>query len=373
MRILQLSEQFWPSVGGVQIADSQLAAALAAAGHEVTVITDTGGRDLPPADEYRGVQVRRFDVRGALSAGTPPRLLFELLASVEAIARQLRPDVMHLTSMAGPTLFLAARLAEARGAPPLVASVRREVHPGERTGPDTLLGRVLRRARVVTCVAQRTLEQVAAVCPEVADRLRVVHGGLEDPGPPRDLPAEPALVCLGRLVEGKGFDLAIEVFARLAQRWPRLTLRIAGDGPERAALERLAATLNVEEEVRFLGSVEPAQVPALLASAYLVLLPSRTEGLPLVAIESALAGRAVVAAEVGGMAEVVLDGETGTLVPADDREALEVAIEQLLSGPAEVARRGRAARAWAERRFLLQVRLETYSRLYRSIMDASNE
>jgi hypothetical protein len=72
MRILQVTEYFWPQTGGAPIADAHLAAALVAAGHEVTVITDLGAMDLPAEGEYRGVMVRRFGVRRALSAGGSP-------------------------------------------------------------------------------------------------------------------------------------------------------------------------------------------------------------------------------------------------------------------------------------------------------------
>lgn len=373
MRILQLTDYFWPNVGGVEIAESQVAAALVEEGHEVMVITDTGNTELPAADVYRGIEVRRFPLRRALSAGSSPRALFDLLASVQGLAQDFRPDVLHLTMIAGPTLFLAARLADAPGAPPLVASFHREVQESEKAGPDTLLGRVLGRARVVLCVAEKVRRQVVELSPEVEAKLQVVYMGLEDPGPPLPLPSGPVLLCLGRLVEDKGFDRAVDVFARLATRWPDLELRIAGEGPDLASLEQRAQALGVTERVTFLGPVAPQAVPALLAAASLVLLPSRTEALPLVGIESALAGRPAVAMDVGGMSEAVLDGETGALVPAGDIPAFASAVEALLRDPEELARRGRAARSFAEQRFLLAARVEAYSRLYRSVREAPEE
>jgi glycosyltransferase involved in cell wall biosynthesis len=375
MRILQVTEYFWPQTGGAPIADAHLAAALVAAGHEVTVITDLGAMDLPAEGEYRGVMVRRFGVRRALSAGGSPAELLDLLRSVDRIARDFEPDLLHATMMAGPALFLVARLADRSREIPVVVTFQREVGENERTGPDTLLGRVLRRAGAITCVSDRTRGQLVAACPEVAARVRTVHPGLPDPGPPPNLPSEPHLLCLGRLVELKGFDLAIAAVARLLEqrgRWPDLVLTIAGDGPEREALERLAQATGVAGRVRFLGEVPRDGVPSILASARLVLLPSHTEGLPLVAIEAALAGRPVVAAEVGGMAEVVRNGETGLLVPAGDAESLARAIARLLDDAALAERFGGAARFWAMERFLLGVRVDTYTRLYASLMEGSD-
>jgi glycogen(starch) synthase len=169
------------------------------------------------------------------------------------------------------------------------------------------------------------------------------------PGPPPLDP--PHLLGIGRLVPFKGFDVALQAFRRVLDRLPRARLTLAGDGPERTALEHLAARLGVRDAVDFVGWVHPGRVQALMSAATLVLMPSRWEGLPLVALEAQAAGRPVVASRAGGLPEVVVDGETGRLVPPDAPEALADAVLALLARPVELARMGHAARERAARVF----------------------
>lgn len=163
----------------------------------------------------------------------------------------------------------------------------------------------------------------------IGDQVAVVANVVREiAAAPRFDPAGPALVA-GRLSPEKGFDLAIEA-CRIAGR----PLVVAGDGPQRAELERLAAGADV----RFAGRVEPAQLAELRAAASVALVPSRSaETFGLSAVEAMAAGVPVVAARVGALRE--LDG-AAVLVEPGDAAALAVALQAL---PADAARRGLAA------------------------------
>ncbi len=165
------------------------------------------------------------------------------------------------------------------------------------------------------------------------------HAPAELPAPP----GAPRLLALGRLHRNKGFDVLLHALARL----PGAHLSLAGEGPERAALGRLARGLGVAGRVAFLGWRRDAG--ALLAACDLLVCPSRHEPLGNVVPEAWSARRAVVAAAAAGPAELIRDGETGLLVPAGDAPALAAAIAGLLADPARAAALGTAGRAAIER------------------------
>jgi glycosyltransferase involved in cell wall biosynthesis len=160
--------------------------------------------------------------------------------------------------------------------------------------------------------------------------------------PPAALPAPPGapkLLALGRLHANKGFDVLLRALARL----PGAHLSLAGEGPERAALERLAAELGVAGRVAFLGWRQ--DTGALLRGCDIFVCPSRHEPLGNVVLEAWSAARPVVAAAAQGPVELIRDGETGLLVPKENPAALAAAIAGLLDAPARAAGLAAAGRA----------------------------
>jgi glycosyltransferase involved in cell wall biosynthesis len=123
--------------------------------------------------------------------------------------------------------------------------------------------------------------------------------------------------------------------------------------------------------VTFTGWLAPAEVPELLSAATMVLMPSRREGLPLVAVQAAQVGTPVVGAEVGGLPEVVVDRATGWLVPAEEPLALADAIAFLLTHPEVVAQMGVEGRHRAETVFGWDRYLDAHATLYRRLIDSA--
>ena len=165
--------------------------------------------------------------------------------------------------------------------------------------------------------------------------------------PATDLPrgAGPLLLGLGRLHRDKGFDVAIRALAAL----PGATLALAGEGPERGALEALARAAGVAERVRFLGWRHDAG--ALLRAADLFVCSSRVEPLGNMVIEAWSAGCPLVAADADGPAELLADGAEGVLVAKEDPAALAAGITALLSAPDRRAACVAAGRARYELEF----------------------
>ena len=149
------------------------------------------------------------------------------------------------------------------------------------------------------------------------------------------------VLAVGALSSEKGVDLAIDAVAHLGDAF----LVVAGDGPELASLERQAARLGVTRRVRFTGS--HLDLSHLYAATDVLVLPSRTEGLPAVAIEAGMRGLPVVATDVGYVADIVEDGVTGLVVAPGDPRAIAAGIADALAHP----EMGDAARARCVLRF----------------------
>jgi glycosyltransferase involved in cell wall biosynthesis len=156
------------------------------------------------------------------------------------------------------------------------------------------------------------------------------------------------VLTAARLDSQKGHEYLL----RAAAGVPEATFILAGDGPLRPRLEELARSLGLAERVLFLGHRD--DVPALLASCDLFVLPSLYEGLPLSLLEAMASGRPAIATDVPGSNEVVHHAESGLLVPRADPLALADAIRRLLADPAAAERLARAGRARVDRDFSVE-------------------
>jgi glycosyltransferase involved in cell wall biosynthesis len=366
MRVLFLVEQFWPYMGGIQVWAARLLPALVERGWEIVVATSHGPLELPDRDQYKGVQVLRFPFW--------PSLLSQNVGQVMRVRRQLTdlkaslaPDLIHV-NLIGPLAYFHDVTANASRSSTLV-SLHNPLQ-GHGAAPDSLFGRVLRSADWVTAGSKIVLDEARGLVPQIRDRSSLIYYGLDAPAlAPLSLPTDPPrLLCVGRLVSDKGFDVAIDAFARVIERFPRARLTIASDGPARPSLEQQVRELGLADTVEFLGWIDFERMPALLNSATVVLVPSRiAEGFGLVALEAALMARPVVATRFGALPEVVADGEAGLLVERDDPGALADAITHLLTHPEAARRMGETGRRRAQALFGLQRHIDSFDALYREL------
>ena len=160
---------------------------------------------------------------------------------------------------------------------------------------------------------------------------------------------EPSLCVVARQEPEKGVDVLLRALPALADALPKVGLMVVGTGRQLETNKQLAAELGLADRVHFVGLV-PNAAPHM-AAADVVVLPSRREGLPIVALEALVLERPVVATRVGGTPSVVVPGETGWLAAPEDEAALAASIVECWSDPAEAARRGKAGRALVEERF----------------------
>lgn len=365
MRILYWTGPFLPYIGGIQVLAPKFLCAMKSREYEFVVIAEQGSLDLPDRAQYGDIPIHRFHFWQALASRNPLELL-KLQERIAQLKRDVKPDLVHL-NLSGPSLFFYFNTARIQPAPCLVAL--RGAPPEDGAELDTLFGRAMRSANWVTAVSAAALDRARQLVPEIRDRSCVIYNALELPAvAPMPLSFNPPrLLCLGRLVAEKGFDLALRAFARLVEFFPNLSLTIAGDGPERATLEQLTAELGLGQVVEFVGWVQPERVPELINTASIVVVSSRTEGLPQVSLQAAQMARPVVATRVGGLEEIVADGETGYLVPPEDSETLASAIAKLLAHPEDAKRMGITARFRVQERFDWKSYLDAYDALYSSI------
>ncbi len=370
VRVLFWSEQFWPNIGGVEVWASRLLPALSERGYEFIVLTAHGGLELPDTGTYRGIPIYRFPFWTAF-ANRDIHLVMELKQRVSQLKRSFAPHLVHF-SFTGPSAYFQLLTAHAHPAPLLIS-----IHDFSETqtgGPDTVVGRTLLSGNCVHTFSTAMLAEARRLAPGITPRSFVIYHGHDAPALlPAPLPFDPPrLLCLGRLVHGKGFDLAVTAFCDILHRFPEARLAIAGIGPARPVLERQVAGLGLTDRVDFLGWIEFEKMPDLFNSATIVLMPSRmVEGFGLVALEAALMARPVVATRVGGLPEVVADGQTGVLVERDDSHALAEAITCLLDHAEQATRMGEAARRRAQELFSWNRHVDDFDALYQRLANVA--
>lgn len=174
-------------------------------------------------------------------------------------------------------------------------------------------------------------------------------------------------VMVARLAPLKGHDLMLRALARLADRHPSLRLLVVGDGPERAGLEALASELGVAGRVRFTGLRR--DVLRLLAGADIGVLPSAHEAVPLSVIEQMASGLPVVVTDVGGLPDIVADGQEGYVVPSGDVDALTRRVGELVDDAETRQTLGKAARRRAESEFSIEQSARAYERMLEAVLD----
>jgi glycosyltransferase involved in cell wall biosynthesis len=353
-----------------------------------------GGMERVLADIVGGLDRDRFEPHvlalkylGRFSEGldrvatlhvAPPMTRWSMLhpAALTGWLRRLAPDVVHTHS----GVWYKASLAARRSGVPLVIHTEHGRHL-----PDPWSSRLVDR------LASRRTDWVVAVSEAVAAYLRsrvvadarrvlVIPNGIATAHFARtgdrlrlrsDLGVNPdqlVIGSIGRLQPVKGYDVMLEAFAVLRDRWAggqRTLLVLAGDGPERAALEAQATRLGISGSVRLLGWRD--DIHDLHAAYDLFCLSSRSEGMSISLLEAMAAGLCPVVTDVGGNAEVLGPELADLLAPSEDPSALALACERVLADPARRADRARAAQQRVRERFDVSQMVHQYQQLYEGV------
>jgi glycosyltransferase involved in cell wall biosynthesis len=356
--------------GGLERVVTELAQAQKDHGHRVTVFSINTTDGLTPELQAAGIEV----VVGHKSRS----LDVNVLKQIRRLALDRPMDVVHAHNFV-PNYYAAVAMLGSLKAPPLVSTCH---DMGDRLSNRRLrwIYRLsLLRTRRVAMVGQQVHDRYVASGMVRADAAQTVLNGVPVHrfiGSPQRrasaratlglAPDLPVMACVGRLVELKNQSLMIECMPHLLHRHPSLRLLVIGEGPLDAELRALARARGVNAQVDFLG--RRSDVADLLPAMDIFALPSQTEGLSIALLEACATGLAVVASAVGGNPEIIHDGQTGLLVPANDQQALCEALQGLLDDTALRQRLGRQASSWVTEHGSIDALRATYDEFYRQAM-----
>ncbi len=350
MRVLLVANTLPPTdLSGVGEQVVQLADGLRERGVEVQVLgREKGGwrsrKGLYPIAALRSVRhaVREFRPHVVQTHESDGGLIAWWLAAIRDTL-QPRPILVALLQVSYLREMSAVRRLHVPPLAQVVPSASERLFQWARAPLHIALGWLTAHSvDLVLAPSRRTLRELSADY-GVADGEVLPNAMSERKASPEpiDLPAEEnGLLIIGRMRVRKGIEVALAALASLpAERRPKLWL--AGDGEHRDGLESAVSRLGLEESVRFLGRCSAGQVMTLLKRARALVVPSTYEGMPLVILEAMSQGTPVVATTVSGIPEVVVDGETGWLVPSEAPEDLAAALMETEDAQ-ECERRGRA-------------------------------
>lgn len=382
MNVAIFASAFYPHVGGVEEAVRQLAREYRRQGISAIILTNRWPRSLPGEEIYEGTPVYRLAMRepeGSLKARVNYLLTHRAICrEMFRILKKHQVDLLHVQCVSSNGHY--AHIAKGELGLPLVVTTQ-----GERTMDATQLYQrsafmnqtlraLLGEADHITACSRHTLDDMEEYWGKpFGTRASVVYNGI-DLGDFDDVAPHaaegPYILGIGRLVAQKGFDVLLRAFARAKiAGW---NLLIAGEGPEREALEGLVRDLGLQGRAQLVGRADRAKAVALFRGCEFFVLPSRMEPLGIVNLEAMAAGKPVIASRVGGVPEIVNEGQTGLLFPAEDESALAVMLARLASDAALRKQLGAAGRR-AVARFTWPAIAGQYAGIYSEVTSAQPE
>lgn len=361
MNVAIFASSFYPNLGGVEELVRHICAERRRLGSRTIVLTNRWPPELPSCEVIDEVPVYRFPFR--IPGGTArEKVKFHLThraveREIQDLLRRYEIDLIHIQCVS-TNGYYAQRASEQARVPLIVTS------QGERTmdadnafarspSLNALLRQLLARADAVTACSRSTLDDLEDFFgASLGERGSAIYNGVsleefEDQLVHPYSHPRPFILGIGRLVPQKGFDILVRAFARaLENHQLEFDLLLAGAGLEAHHLERMVTNLGVGGRVHLLGRVDRASTVALFKGCAFFVLPSRREPFGIVNLEAMAAAKAVVASEVGGVPEVVTNGENGVLCPPGDVIALASAMSHLASDEALARRLGENGRAF---------------------------
>lgn len=341
MNICLLTPTFLPKLGGVEIVVSSLASEYQKMGHSVCVVTQWPRRGKGVAEDHLlDYPVTRYVRPWSFNLALGMRRIYQALRR----AHRREPfDLIHC-HLVYPVGFMAVRFGRAHNIPVVITAHGSDIRPDSRyRRKPRIWGRIiyaLQHAQLITAISSQMHRALVEIVDGKTTIDLIPNGvdaeGLTQPATHQQSwpikPNENYVLYLGGLTQKKGLDVALRAVRIVKDISPppsTFKLVVAGTGPEQASLAQYARDADLGSTVQFVGPVRGELKRFLLQNCQYVIMPSRTEGLPLVALEAFACGKPVLASNVGGLPELVHDGVTGKLVPPEDPHALAQAMIDL--------------------------------------------
>jgi glycosyltransferase involved in cell wall biosynthesis len=378
------------NMGGPALHVAYLTEGLRKRGYDTTLVAGSlarGEDSMAFVADARGVEIVRID-----ELGREISPLRDLMATIRLakLIRKERPQILHThTAKAGTVGRVAARLAGSRRPPIVVHTFHGHVLRGYFGPVRTLFFRLLERwlasgTTALIAVSPQVRDDLVALGVARRERFVVIRLGIEldeRVAPEQDGRADSrrylgipgdrfAVGWIGRMTAVKRTDDVLIAFKSLRDSGVDAVLCMVGDGPDRLQLEQRAHELGVARDTLFLGYQE--DVAPFYAAFDALVLPSGNEGTPVTVIEALAAERPVVATRVGGVPDVVQDGEDGFLVDAGATDDLADRLGRLARDPELRARMGKKGRERVLPRYAVKRLVDDVDQLYRSLLDAES-
>jgi glycosyltransferase involved in cell wall biosynthesis len=349
---------------GAEVFGERLANGLAGRGWTTDLVALTGASDPMAAS----VAARPLSRRPAAGLG---RLDRNIVRSLRQHLRESETDV--LLAYGSSTLKYGVAATRFLGNRPALAyaSIGEPLYWARRPHQRLAYGALLKMVDLVLSVSSTTARQLSSGLGVAADKVRAVHTGI--PKELLDLSPAPAdgelrILFMGSLAREKDPMMVLEVFGRLAAS-VGARLRMVGTGPLEASLRTRIAELGLNDRVEMTGSVE--DVTPHLAWAEVLLLTSLTEGLPAATLEAAAAGAAVVAFDVGGVGETMIDQVSGRLIKPGDADGMVAALSFYAANPEARHKAGQAGRKLVAEKFTIEESVRHHDVVLRELLASS--
>lgn len=331
--------------GGAEVYVHQIAQRLVKAGHNVTVFAGNDGKSQRH-EVVDGVQVIRRGGFYTIYFWAFIYYVFRLGGKFDVII-DCENGIPFLTPLfVRKPIFL------------MIFHVHREVFTNHLPAPLALLARTIEelimpmvyRDFPVLTISESSRKEIISLGISHPDMISIIHPGIVLPEKTEfKKTTYPSMCYVGRLKPYKNVDVAMRAFAQVLVDHPKAKFTIAGIGESGSDLKRLAKSLNIEDNVVFLGKVSEEEKNALYASQWIAVQPSMIEGWGITVIEANAHSTPVVASKVKGLKDSVSDGETGILVPAGNDVEMAAAINQFFSSKKTLSSYQKAAKAWSQK------------------------
>ena len=382
--VCMIAVYFYPDVGGIQMTLLSLSQYLQKMGVEVTVITRRT-HDDPYYEDLDGIRVFRLDI---------PKSTPKVKAALQFIFGALkllwdersRYQIIHSHQLVTPTTIgllaktlLDKKLVLTPHTPKTAGAFHSLVYKRPFTGKPRIKW-MQKSANAMVAISKEIQDDLLELnfsknkityIPNGVDTRR--FSPLAEEEKPRQrkelgLPDGPIITCAGRLIERKQIDVLIQAFSMLVPDLPpTASLVVLGDGEERVRLEALAASLNISEQVHFLGAV--LDTAKYLRTSDLFVIPSSIEGMPIILLEAMACGLTCVGSKIGGIEELIHDEETGLFTISGDAVDLKEKIQTLLNDESLSYKLGRAAREEIEEYYSMDATAKAHLDLYESLLN----
>ncbi len=333
-------------------------------GYEFCVVTSHGSLDLPDVDEYDSIPVHRFKFQSSL-VNKDVDGIFHNIKRLKEVKEKFKPDIVHI-NFTDPSIFFHFKTNNSSPVKTIV-SFRLSVE-NNSYGTNSLLLQTLENADWITASSKAIRDELIQLNPEIEDYSSVIYPSLEKPGiepvPVSFLP--PVLLCFGRVVNEKGFDLAIEAVSLISKKYPQIKLIIAGDGPAKDELIKKTKKLGIENNVDFLGWINPDEIPNIINKSSIVIVPSRwKEAFGQVALQAMQMGRPVIAANTGGLKEIIENKVNGILVEKENPSAIADTVTFLIQNKEDAINLGLNGKKTAQDKFSWNNNINSFNNLYK--------